>query len=379
MKAQKITIIVLSVLLIITVLGSVILLGISTDSFKDLSKFEISSKDSLGSNAKAESDLKVFVDEEHNAEVVENDMGVIVSEVKLSSSGVTTVDNTLQKTLTATILPSNAVNKKVDWSVAWGENPKSDDVSNYIEVKTTEDGSATATVVCKKNFEGSTIIITCKMRAGDFSAECVCSYDGAPLGFNLIRNGETFNSGAHFDFTAGDDVEFDLCLVNPLGVGSSYGTYEVESIKGYGIFYVEHFYRYNGTITVEHNKMSLIDLSGQYAPCGAYLYDASGNKTDTFKEYPLSSILQIYGLNNGIVDLDMFGDETSCVAGNRTGGGYRYLTRLPDLFPDFLLDTIYNIPEDYLAIDPYFEVVIKEMVSGQTFSFTVHINASTEA
>lgn len=106
-------------------------------------------------------------------------------------------------TLTATVGPDDAVNKVVDWSVAW-ENGESSwangkEVTDYVTVAPTTDGAMTATATCTQAF-GEKIIITAQVRDGsdDLKATCIANYVQRFL-------------GANFKFTnhADDDAQFD--------------------------------------------------------------------------------------------------------------------------------------------------------------------------
>ena len=82
--------------------------------------------------------------------------------------------------LTATIVPSNVINKAVDWSVAF-VNPSSawatdKIVTDYVTVTPTADGALTANVECLQAF-GEQIKVVCLSRdSSDISASCVCDY-----------------------------------------------------------------------------------------------------------------------------------------------------------------------------------------------------------
>lgn len=106
-------------------------------------------------------------------------------------------------TLTATVGPDDAVNKVVDWSVAW-ENGESSwangkEVTDYVTVTPTTDGAMTATATCTQAF-GEKVIITAQVRDGsdDLKATCVANYVQKYL-------------GTSFKFTnhADDDAQFD--------------------------------------------------------------------------------------------------------------------------------------------------------------------------
>lgn len=83
-------------------------------------------------------------------------------------------------TVTATITPSNADDKTVDWSVAWKDGnstwAKGKTVTNYVTVTPTSDGALTASVSCLAAF-GEQIIVTVVPRANtDISATCTLDY-----------------------------------------------------------------------------------------------------------------------------------------------------------------------------------------------------------
>ena len=83
-------------------------------------------------------------------------------------------------TVTATITPSTATNKKVNWSLAWKNASSSwasgKDVSDYVTVTPASDGALTANVNCLKAF-GEQIKITVTSRANvNAKAECTLDY-----------------------------------------------------------------------------------------------------------------------------------------------------------------------------------------------------------
>ena len=91
--------------------------------------------------------------------------------------------------LTATITPSNAGDKGVDWSVNWNDSSAAwvsgKSVTDYITVTLPTDGALTATVTCKKAF-GEKIIVTATSRENrKYYAECMCDYSKKITGFNI--------------------------------------------------------------------------------------------------------------------------------------------------------------------------------------------------
>ncbi len=82
-------------------------------------------------------------------------------------------------TLTASILPENADNKAVDWSVSWINGSSAwaagKTVTDYVTVTPTSDGALTATVTCVQAF-GEQIHVRCTSR-DNTDAYAICSVD----------------------------------------------------------------------------------------------------------------------------------------------------------------------------------------------------------
>lgn len=116
------------------------------------------------------------------SETVENGVQLMSAKIepeKYAANGISPMAETAY-TLTATITPSDAYNKAVDWSVAF-VNPSSawasgKSVTNYVTVTPTSDGALTANVECKAAF-GEQIKVVCTSRDNpDASAECIVDY-----------------------------------------------------------------------------------------------------------------------------------------------------------------------------------------------------------
>ena len=83
-------------------------------------------------------------------------------------------------TLTATITPSNATNKALDWSVSF-VNPESEwasgkTVTDYVTVTPTSDGALTASVACLKDFGEQIKVIATSRDNPAISAACTVDY-----------------------------------------------------------------------------------------------------------------------------------------------------------------------------------------------------------
>lgn len=104
--------------------------------------------------------------------------------IELLASPMTVSEDCVTKTLTAVIIPATAEDKTVDWSVAWADTTKTENVQDYIKVVPTGDGSNVANVNCYKQFTGE-IIITVTTRTGGFKAKCTATYIGVPTSIKV--------------------------------------------------------------------------------------------------------------------------------------------------------------------------------------------------
>ena len=90
----------------------------------------------------------------------------------------------LEQTINAIVLPHYAVNKEVDWELAWA-NPTGDfevqnDVGEFMIIIPESDGSTTATLVVFDSFEGHDIAVTCTTRVSSKCATVLAHYVGIP-------------------------------------------------------------------------------------------------------------------------------------------------------------------------------------------------------
>ena len=159
----------------------------------------------------------------------------------MSSVAVLTADNSVSKTLTATVLPETAENKAVDWTVEWDDTENETAVTDYVTVTPTADGSTTVTVTCYKPFTG-TIIVTATTRENGYSATCVVSFIGIPT--DIALNGSLSPVSGEYNVGIGQTYTFDVSLTNPFNqVGEQFSdiTCGVNGVGSVVLGYMEHY------------------------------------------------------------------------------------------------------------------------------------------
>ncbi len=171
---------------------------------------------------------------------------VVTAETKLFLSAgeayAASEGGSVNKDLTAIILPADAVDKSVDWTVVWGENSTraNENVSNYVTVTPSSDGAATATVSCYQSFEGDIIVVTVRTRMGGFSASCTVQYAGIPesLAIDTASLNSVSDNSWNVDVVemlCGSEYYLPLNLDNSLHqVGSSFANNYMVSATAHG-------------------------------------------------------------------------------------------------------------------------------------------------
>ena len=143
-------------------------------------------------------------------------------------------DNTVSVELVATVLPEDATNKKVDWEIRWAASTVTDDVTDYVTVTPSSDGSTTATVTCKRAFVNDILVIV-TTRDGGHMAYCVVQYAGKPSSINISSDINS-DDGVIYSVPVGTHT-FDIELDNVFNdVSSVYKKGVVFEVTGVGEF-----------------------------------------------------------------------------------------------------------------------------------------------
>lgn len=107
------------------------------------------------------------------------------------SAAVTAADGEyVEQVLTATVNPSTAEEKGVDWKAEWADGSDSSDLSTYLTVTPESDGSNVCYVRAFAAFDKD-IIITVTTRDGGFTATCTVKFVGNPTEMNIDFSGLT--------------------------------------------------------------------------------------------------------------------------------------------------------------------------------------------
>ncbi len=274
-------------------------------------------------------------------EQLENDFSMAMKNtehvmLKMSAMSVLAADNSVSKTITATVLPATATNKAVDWSVEWGsENAAT--VTDYITVTPTSNGSTTATVTCKQPFTGN-IIITATTRENGYQASCIVTFTGLPT--DITVNTSVAQSGGFYKVGIGNAYTFDVALTNPFNsVGSQFNNISCE-VSGAGSFIVGYMEHYNSS--------------------GTDRWTDSLNKTVTLDSLKDSFIIVNYSKGkitvNTLKSIESYYASSERLDSGRTRAYH-------DKFRSYVDDC-------------YFKITVKENTSGLTKTFNVRFDDS---
>lgn len=176
------------------------------------------------------------------------------------SSSTMSSDNSVSKTLKATVYPTTASNKLVDWDIAWSSHSKTEEVTDYVTVTPTYDGSTEATVTCHQAFGSDQIIITVTTRQGGYTATCIVSFRGVASSMYLTSTLSPVSNegrGEYYDLPSKNSVVFTANLSN---VWDSVGSYNLSAqISATGsLYFCDTF---SGSYNSEYSNVRQCDIS----------------------------------------------------------------------------------------------------------------------
>lgn len=177
----------------------------------------------------------------------------------------------VEKTITATVQPTYAINKEITWSVDWQTNNEGEDadISDYIKIAPSGDYNETLAVRCYKAFTDSTIAIKAETTDKTCSAVCIVTFEGIPSSLEVDTSEYSTAKNANKDmvvFISGQDNTLAINLDNLFGVvGENYDTFTVTMV-GHGAVTVQYGAGSEivETASMRGNKFVLVDTSGTY-------------------------------------------------------------------------------------------------------------------
>ena len=173
-------------------------------------------------------------------EVIEEETGTAeVRSVALAMKAAAAVNGGVSKELTATVYPSDARNKAVDWTLEWLDAEKQDVLSEYLTLVPSSDGANTATLTCLQAFEGEALI-TVTTREGGYIDTCRVVFVGDPTSLTVSCDATTASGsfGSYYELGVGNSYTFDLTPDNAFGFVGAECSYSY-TVTGYGSFKVQ--------------------------------------------------------------------------------------------------------------------------------------------
>ena len=153
-----------------------------------------------------------------------------IAQEDYAANGISPVADTAY-TLTATVTPVDAIDKTVDWSVAfmnassaWATGKT---VTDYVTVTPTSDGALTANVECLQAFGEPISVVVTSRDNSEASASCRVDYKKRVIGCNVAINGsneitamDVSEDGTEYVFTS--HVEYGIGTIDRTGVEVSF-------------------------------------------------------------------------------------------------------------------------------------------------------------
>lgn len=207
-------------------------------------------------------------------------MSSTISKADYEEYGVSPLAESAQ-TVTATVMPSDAFNQELDWSVEW-VNPSSawasgKSVSDYVTVTPESDGARKATVSCLQAFGEQIHVVATSRDNSDISGKVTADYRQCYVGTmaSLSFVNSTYYDLGSVDLNPGQTVSANM----PNKTGPSNNTNNVYSPANPIVY--NSLLSDTYTIALDDNQISFtysIKLNPTFA---AALKSASGNFTDS--------------------------------------------------------------------------------------------------
>lgn len=332
---------------LIVLLLATIGIAIPSKGFTDWSKFKHN---------------KPQVEQPDKPGVVKPDSGLIIDQIvangMLLSVGTAAADEdgNMSQLFTATITPSNATNKEVDWAIAF-KNPDSEwatekNIDDYVTVTPTSDGALTATVTCKAAF-GEQIELTVTSRSNP-EAYAVASVDYAK---RLQSASVTVSGNENYIFDASSSAVtiklFGLEQTKNFTLGTL--AYVPEPTDGQSVS-AKTFARSFGTmspedssVTVSYRIVASDELKAAYARTASGSVEISAPTEYTILEALFNVDLYVYksntsGKGSQYYELTSSWNNISAALRNLSGHAFTLYVKASDSYSE--IETAYTVSID---------------------------------
>ncbi len=332
---------------LIVLLLATIGIAIPSKGFTDWSKFKHN---------------KPQVEQPDKPGVVKPDSGLIIDQIvangMLLSVGTAAADEdgNMSQLFTATITPSNATNKEVDWAIAF-KNPDSEwatekNIDDYVTVTPTSDGALTATVTCKAAF-GEQIELTVTSRSNP-EAYAVASVDYAK---RLQSASVTVSGDENYIFDASSSAVTIKLFGLEQTKNFTFGTlaYVPEPTDGQSVS-AKTFARSFGTmspedssVTVSYRIVASDELKAAYAGTASGSVEISAPTEYTILEALFNVDLYVYKINTGgkgsqYYALTSSWESISAALNNLSGHAFTLYVKASDSYSE--IETAYTVSID---------------------------------
>ena len=251
-------------------------------------------------------------------EVIESEPGTAeVMSVALAMKAAPAANGGVSKELTATVYPSDARNKAVDWTLEWLDTEKQDVLSEYLTLVPSSDGANTATLTCLKAFEGEALI-TVTTREGGYIDTCRVVFVGDPTSLTVSCDATTASGsfGSYYELGVGNSYTFDLTPDNAFGFVGAECSYNY-TVTGYGSIKVQQqkYSTSNDSISWTEGTESTVNINdittvSKYEP-SVFDWAIDGNKlTVTVNCTPESYYISSQRVGNTITYENKFREYT---------------------------------------------------------------------
>ena len=332
---------------LIVLLLATIGIAIPSKGFTDWSKFKLN---------------KPQVEQPDKPGVVKPDSGLIIDQIvangMLLSVGTAAADEdgNMSQLFTATITPSNATNKEVDWAIAF-KNPDSEwatekNIDDYVTVTPTSDGALTATVTCKAAF-GEQIELTVTSRSNP-EAYAVASVDYAK---RLQSASVTVSGDENYIFDASSSAVTIKLFGLEQTKNFTFGTlaYVPEPTDGQSVS-AKTFARSFGTmspedssVTVSYRIVASDELKAAYAGTASGSVEISAPTEYTILEALFNVDLYVYKINtvgkgSQYYALTSSWESISAALNNLSGHAFTLYVKASDSYSE--IETAYTVSID---------------------------------